>query len=66
MDQVSIWVLRDNKPIKCLNCWSSLNNNYYSSHFVIDIENKSSIRYIPEKYLNKILIIPYNNLTTHN
>ena len=40
MDQVSIWVLRDNKPIKCLNCWSSLNNNYYSTHFVIDIENK--------------------------
>ena len=40
MDQVSIWVLRDNKPIKFLNCWSSLNNNYYSSHFGIDIENK--------------------------
>ena len=33
IDQVFIWALRDNKLIKCLNCWSSLNNNYYSSDF---------------------------------
>ena len=40
--------MSDNKTVKCLNCGSSLNNNYYSSNFCSGHCKDAYIRHVQE------------------